>query len=103
MTLRSRKRAAKALLLIVLKEFKVTFTDVQLLNGMRRLAAQAQRQGLTPDDLVTRNGYDAFIVIARAIAHQQARNGDVGAEWALVIALAEPKTKRPKKQELLAV
>lgn len=98
MTLRSRKKAAQALYLIVCKEFNsVSWSCVQMFNGMRRLAAQAHRQGLTPDDLLTRNGYDAFTVIARAIAHQQERNGYEGAEWALVVALADPRPTRIKK------
>lgn len=104
MTLRSRQRAAQALYLIVLKEFNSrTWSSVQMLDGMRRLAAQAHRQGLVPDDLLTRNGYAAFTVIAQAIAHQRKPNGHEGAEWALVIAFADTKPKRFKKQEPIAV
>lgn len=102
MTLRARKKAARTLTKIVRAEFQnAAWSRVGLRHGLRRLAAQACRQGLVPEDLISRKGRDAFIAIARAIAMLPPSSPALVAEWALVVALAEPDLAT-EGQELFA-
>ncbi len=92
MTLRDRKKAATTLARIVKAEFlNAAWSRVGLRHGLRRLAAQAARQNLVPEDLLTRNGRSAFVVIARAIAQEAPTSPSLCAEWRLVVLLAEPE------------
>lgn len=102
MTLRDRKKAATTLARIVKTEFlNAEWSRVGLRHGLRRLAAQAERQQLVPEDLLTRNGRSAFVVIARAIAQEVPDRPPLCAEWALVVRLAEPEFSIDR-QELFA-
>jgi len=92
MTLRNRKKAARVLKRIVTAEFtNAAWSRVGLRHGLHRLAAQAQQQGLVPEDVLTNNGRDAFMVIARAIAQERPSRPPLCAEWRLMVALAEPE------------
>jgi hypothetical protein len=101
-TLRNRRKVATALSKIVKGEFtKAVWSRIGLRHGLRALAAQAQRMGLAPEDVLTVAGRDAFVVIARAIAQERPSNPSLCAEWALVVRLAEPEFSI-QEQELFA-
>lgn len=90
MTLKVRKKAARALKRVVSAEFtSAAWNRVGLRHGLTRLAAQAQQQGLLPEDILTATGRDAFTTIARAIAQEKPTRPSLGAVWRLVVQLAE--------------
>lgn len=90
MTLKVRKKAARALKRIVSTEFtSAAWNRVGLRHGLWRLAAQAQQQGLLPEDILTTTGRDAFTTIARAIVQEAPSRPTLGAVWRLVVQLAE--------------
>ena len=96
MTLSRRKKAASALKKIVQAEWPDAAIRRRLQAGLRRVAEQAQRMGLLPEDVLTDNGRDAFTAIVRAIVTTSQRDGSLvinqmlGAEWQTVISLAGP-------------
>jgi len=90
MTLKDRKKAARALKRVVTAEFNnAAWNRVGLRHGLYRLAAQAQQQGLAPEDILTTTGREAFTTIARAIAQEKPSHPVLGAVWRLVVQLAE--------------
>jgi hypothetical protein len=91
-TLHKRKKIASMLKKIVKAEQADAWLHRRLQYGLRRLAEKAQQMGLTPEDILTDNGRDAFIVIARAIlgTPQPVYRNPLGAEWRTVVELAEP-------------
>lgn len=92
MTLRRRKKVANVLRRLVKAEApNASWSRVWLASGLRQLAAQADRMKLAPEDVLTPTGRDAFIAIARAIVFNKTSLPTVGAEWQLVLALAEPE------------
>jgi hypothetical protein len=91
MTLRRRKKVANVLRRLVKAEApNASWSRVWLTSGLRQLVAQADRMKLTPEDVLTPTGRDAFIAIARAIVFNKTALPTVGAEWQLVLALATP-------------
>jgi len=91
-TLASRKRVAATLTKIVYSEYVRAHGASSLIRrGIRILAEQAEQMGMTPEDVLTPNGHDAFIAIARAIfapIRPKAPRNNLGAEWQTVIQLA---------------
>jgi len=92
MTLMRRKKAASALKRIVKAELPERWLQRRLYAGLRHLANQAQQMGLQPEDVLTDNGRDAFVAIARAILGDTwpGPATSLGAEWQTVIQLAAP-------------
>lgn len=92
MTLSDRKRVAETLTKIVYAEYvRAHGVSALVRRGLRVLAEQAEQMGLAPEDVLTSNGRDAFIAIARAIfaPHRpKAPRNSLGAEWQTVIQLA---------------
>lgn len=101
MTLRSRRKIARAIRKIVKAEQRHPWSRVELQQSLRHLAAHAQRMQLQPEDVLTPNGRDAFTTLARAIARDPAVFSVVGAEWQMVLALAEPEFSI-EEQEIFA-
>lgn len=92
MTLHKRKKAASMLKKIVKGELTDAWLQRRLEYGLRRLAEKAQQMGLQPEDVLTDNGRDAFVAIARAIlgTPQPVYKNALCAEWRTVVALAGP-------------
>ena len=92
MTLTRRKKAASALKRIIKTELPDAWLRRRLQGALRILANQAQQMGLLPDDVLTDNGRDAFIVIARAVVGTTGPGPALPlcAEWRTVISLAAP-------------
>lgn len=92
MTLTNRKEVAEALCEIVRSEYRAAYGVPSLIRrGIRLVAERAQQMGLQPEDLLTMNGYDAFVTIARAIfapRRPEPPRGSLCAEWRTVIQLA---------------
>jgi hypothetical protein len=90
--LADRKRVAETLTKIVYAEYVRAHGASSLIRrGLRVLCEQAQQMGLAPEDILTPNGRDAFIAIARAIfapIRPKAPRNILGAEWQTVIQLA---------------
>jgi len=99
MTLRRRKKAANALKRLVKAETpNASWSRVWLVSGLRQLVAQADGMKLVPEDILTPTGRDAFIAIARAIVFNETSIPTVGAEWQLVLALAEPESSLEERE-----
>lgn len=92
MTLAARQKVAETLAKIVHAEYVRAHGVASLIRrGIRCLAEQAQQQGLVPEDVLTPNGRDAFVTIARAIFapyRPQPPRDTLNAEWQTVIQLA---------------
>lgn len=92
MTLEARKRAAEAIAKIVYVEYvRAHGVSGLIRRGIQLMAEQAEQMGLAPEDVLTPNGRDAFVVIARAIfaPHRpKAPRNQLGAEWRTVVQLA---------------
>src|SRR5262249_20783845 len=88
-TRRDRQKIAHALRQITKNELRDGFNTTTRRDRMIRLATQAQQMGLEPDVLLTVEGRDAFIAIARALRTQRApkrvTTGTLRAEWTLII------------------
>jgi hypothetical protein len=92
MTLRGRKKVAATLRRIVKAEApSADWSNTALARGLRQLAAHAERMRIVPEDVLDSTGHDALIVIARAIVFTRTALPALGAEWRLVVALAEPE------------
>jgi len=91
-TLYKRKKVASMLKKIVKAELTDAWLQRRLYGGLRHLANQAQQMGLQPEDVLTDNGRDAFVVIARAILGTRwvGPATPLCAEWKTVIELAAP-------------
>jgi hypothetical protein len=91
-TLADRQRIANVIAKIVSSEYARAHGVPSLIRrGIQIMAEQAERMGLAPEDVLTANGRDAFIAIARAIfaPHRpKAPRNQLGAEWQTVIHLA---------------
>jgi hypothetical protein len=87
-----RKKVASMLKKIVKAELPNSWLNRALQSGLRHLAEQAQRMGLAPEDVLTDNGRDAFVAIARAIlgTPRPIFSNALGAEWRTVVELAAP-------------
>lgn len=95
MRLQNRRKIAKRLQKIIKWELRKsrddgirTWRDLQIRNGIRRLAIQAQHMGLRPDDVLTDNGYHAFVAIAYVSMTTPIIETTLDAEWRLICALA---------------
>src|SRR3989304_1412403 len=91
MTLQRRKKVASMLKRIVKTELPHNaWLNRALHSGLRHLANQAQQMGLQPEDVLTDNGRDAFVVIARAILGTRwpGPAEPLCAEWQMGIELA---------------
>jgi len=92
MTLYKRKKVASMLKKIVKAELPDAWLRRRLQAALRHLANQAQQMGLLPEDVLSDNGRDAFVVIARAVvgATWPGPALPLCAEWRTVISLAAP-------------
>jgi hypothetical protein len=92
MTLHRRKKVASMLKKIVKSELPNSWLNRAWQSGLRHLAEKAQQMGLAPEDVLTDNGRDAFIAIARAIlgTPRPIRRDSLCAEWLTVLELAAP-------------
>lgn len=92
MTLADRERAATVIAKIVQAEYiRAHGVPALIRRGIQIMAEQAEQMGLSPEDVLTVDGRDAFIAIARAIfaPHRpKAPRNQLGAEWQTVIQLA---------------
>lgn len=100
MTLMARVRVAETLTKIVQREYvRAHGVPALIRRGTQIMAEQAEQMGLAPEDILTRDGRDAFIAIARAIfapRRPKPPRGALGAEWQTVIQLASASTRVPK-------
>jgi len=91
-TLASRQKVAEALAKIVQAEYvRAHGVPALVRRGIQIMAEQAEQMGLAPEDILTVDGRDAFITIARAIFapyRPKAPRNQLGAEWQTVIQLA---------------
>lgn len=92
MTLADRQQVADTLLKIVSVEYERAYGIQALIQrGLLILVEQAHQMGLAPEDVLTSNGRDAFVSIARAIfalPRPKKPRGVLGAEWQTVLQLA---------------
>jgi hypothetical protein len=92
MTLSDRQQIAEVLVKIVQREYvRAHGVPALVRRGLRALAEQAQQMGLAPEDLLTDNGRDAFVSIARVVFapyRPQPPRDSLNAEWQTVIRFA---------------
>jgi hypothetical protein len=85
-----QRKIAGALKRVVKTEMRTGFGTGTRRERMTQLVAQAQQMGLQPDALLTPEGRDALIVIARAVSTQPVRPiKPLRAEWAFIIDRVE--------------